>query len=55
MGLSEREATARLHHEGYNELPALRRRGLLAAAVEVVREPMFVLLIGGGLVYLEGV
>jgi Ca2+-transporting ATPase len=52
MGLSEREAAARLHREGYNELPALRRRGLLAAAVEVVREPMFVLLIGGGLVYL---
>ena len=51
MGLSEREATARLRREGYNELPALRRRGLLAAAVEVVREPMFVLLIGGGLVY----
>lgn len=51
MGLSEREAAARLQREGYNELPALRQRGLLAVVVEVTREPMFILLIGGGLVY----
>jgi Ca2+-transporting ATPase len=51
-GLSEEEAAARLKEEGYNELPSSKRRSAFAIAVEVVREPMFLLLIAGGAIYL---
>jgi Ca2+-transporting ATPase len=51
-GLSEQEATARLAKEGYNELPSTGRRGIVKIAFEIVREPMFVLLIAGGIIYL---
>lgn len=51
-GLSEAEARARLASEGFNELPGARRRTALRIALEVMREPMFLLLIGGGLIYL---
>ena len=51
-GLSDQEAAARLGAEGANELPSTRPRGLLALAWEVVREPMLLLLIGAGAIYL---
>ncbi|PPQ45402.1 cation-translocating P-type ATPase [Rhodopseudomonas palustris] len=51
-GLSEREAAARLATEGYNELPSPDRRTLLGIVLEVVREPMLALLLGGGVVYM---
>jgi P-type Ca2+ transporter type 2C len=51
-GLSEAEAAARLSAEGYNELPTSRRRGFLAIAIEVAREPMFLLLVACGGIYL---
>lgn len=51
-GLSEAEARARLAREGMNELPSQRRRGLLAVAFEVVREPMFLMLVAAGCLYL---
>ncbi len=51
-GLSEEEASARLAKEGHNELPFTGRRGILHIALEIVREPMFVLLIAGGVIYL---
>jgi len=51
-GLSAGAAAARLRADGYNELPAADRRGVLRILVEVVRQPMFALLIGGGIVYL---
>jgi len=50
-GLSENEAAAKLSNEGYNELPTTKQRKILAIAFEVVREPMFLLLIGGGIIY----
>jgi Ca2+-transporting ATPase len=52
VGLSSIEAAARLKSDGYNELPAADRRGLFRIAFEVVRQPMFALLIAGGVVYL---
>ena len=52
LGLSSKEAMARLAHEGYNELPSAKPRSLLAIAWEVVREPMFLLLIGASAIYL---
>jgi Ca2+-transporting ATPase len=51
-GLSEEEAARRLRDEGYNELPSSRRRSVFAIAFEVVREPMFLLLVACGSLYL---
>jgi P-type Ca2+ transporter type 2C len=51
-GLSSVEAADRLKSHGYNELPAAQRRGVFRVAFEVVRQPMFALLIAGGVVYL---
>ncbi|MES1149525.1 MAG: cation-transporting P-type ATPase, partial [Bradyrhizobium guangdongense] len=51
-GLTEQEAQARLKADGYNELPRQERRTPLRIILEVLREPMLVLLLGAGLVYL---
>lgn len=51
-GLTEAEAAERLKNEGYNELPADRRRSILKIAFEVVREPMFLMLVACGILYL---
>jgi len=51
-GLSEGEARARLAAEGANELPQPDRRTPLRIVLEVLREPMFSLLLGGGAIYL---
>src|SRR4051794_37805868 len=51
-GLSERDAAERLAREGPNELPSAKPRSPFAIAFEVVREPMFLLLVGCGVVYL---
>src|SRR5450631_448077 len=52
LGLRTEEAAASLASDGYNELPAPERRGFGRIVWEVVRQPMFALLIGGGVVYL---
>jgi Ca2+-transporting ATPase len=51
-GLSEAEAAKRLSEEGYNELPFERSQGVLAIIFKIVREPMFLLLIACGILYL---
>jgi P-type Ca2+ transporter type 2C len=51
-GLSAREAAERLRAEGPNALPELERRTALRIIIEVVREPMFALLLGAGVLYL---
>ena len=51
-GLTQVEAAARLKLEGYNELPTANPRNLRAITLGVVREPMFILLFAGGIVYL---
>ncbi|TIS18467.1 MAG: hypothetical protein E5X11_30430, partial [Mesorhizobium sp.] len=51
-GLSEAEARIRFLAEGPNELARSKRRTPLRIAIEVVREPMLALLLGGGAVYL---
>lgn len=51
-GLSEAEAQRRLMADGYNELPSPDRRTSLRIVLEVLREPMLALLLGGGVVYL---
>src|ERR1039457_6886125 len=52
IGLSAAEAAARLKSGGFNELPMAERRGVLRILFEVIRQPMFALLIAGGIVYL---
>ena len=51
-GLSETEAASRLKAEGYNELPQSKPRSIFAIALEVVKEPMFLLLVACGVIYL---
>lgn len=51
-GLSEQEAGHKLQEEGYNELPTAKPRTALSIAQEVVKEPMFLLLIASGTIYL---
>ena len=51
-GLSEADAQVRLKAEGYNELPRPDRRTPLRIILEVMREPMLALLLGGGVIYL---
>jgi len=58
-GLSEQEANgltstiaiARLKQEGYNELPSSHARNLWSIAWKIVQDPIFLLLIGGGIIY----
>ena len=51
-GLSEADVQARLKTDGYNELPRPNRRTPVRIILEVVREPMLALLLGGGVIYL---
>jgi P-type Ca2+ transporter type 2C len=52
IGLKEVEARARLSSEGPNEIARSKGRTLLHIVIDVFREPMLALLIGGGVVYL---
>lgn len=51
-GLDEPEAERRYRADGPNELSAYKGRGVLAIAAEIGREPMFMLLIAAGSLYL---
>ncbi|MFH1821759.1 MAG: cation-translocating P-type ATPase [Methanobacteriota archaeon] len=51
-GLPEEEAARRLAEEGYNEMPCAEGRGAIKIIFEVVKEPMFLLLIAIGIIYL---
>ena len=51
-GLSNDEAARRLAAEGPNALPGGQRRTLFSIALETVREPMFLLLLAAGTLYL---
>ncbi len=51
-GISEAEAARRLAAKGFNELPAGGRIGFFTMLLDVGREPMFILLLGAGLLYL---
>ena len=51
-GLSSPEAEVRLQRDGPNELPAASQSGAVQLLLEVVREPMFLLLVACGVIYL---
>ena len=51
-GLSDSEVARRSQQHGYNELPSSKGRSIFATAWGVVREPMFLLLLACGTIYL---
>ena len=51
QGLTQAEADVRLRTEGYNELPGTCHRSIIAIAQDVMREPMFLLLVATGSIY----
>lgn len=51
-GLTDAEAEERLAREGFNEIPSAQASSLWRIAFEVLREPMLLLLMGTGGVYL---
>jgi Ca2+-transporting ATPase len=51
-GLSEAIAAERFQTEGPNELPAAKPKSILGIAVDILREPMLLLLLATGAVYL---
>jgi P-type Ca2+ transporter type 2C len=50
-GLSVTEAASRLRTDGPNELPAAKPKGNIRLVAEVLREPMFGLLLATGFIY----
>lgn len=51
-GLTNKDAAQRLQKGGYNELPLKKQRTFLRIAVDILREPMFLLLLAAGTIYL---
>ena len=51
-GLSTAAAKERLKTHGYNELPTAKPKNIWRIAVEVMKEPMFILLISCGVLYM---
>jgi Ca2+-transporting ATPase len=45
QGLTEQETLERLAQDGYNELPSTKKRTFFHMLFEVIREPMFLMLI----------
>ena len=52
FGLTEAEALRRLKQDGPNELPRKPPRSVWRIALQVIREPMFLLLLAAGVIYL---
>ena len=50
-GLTTDEAKRRLARFGHNALPDPERRSVARIAIDIVRQPMFALLLGGGVIY----
>lgn len=51
-GISNIEAKQKLEKFGFNELPSAKPKTIFSIAFEVIKEPMFVLLISCGLIYI---
>jgi Ca2+-transporting ATPase len=51
-GLTQKEASDILQKEGYNELPSSKPKSVFKIALGVVKEPMFLLLVACGTLYL---
>jgi len=51
-GLTEAEVNERIRKEGYNELPSSKPKNIFTIATGVIKEPMFLLLVACGTLYL---
>ncbi|MDO8728255.1 MAG: HAD-IC family P-type ATPase, partial [Candidatus Methanoperedens sp.] len=51
-GLSEEEAARKLNEEGFNELPSQKKQGIFTIFINILFEPMLLLLLVSGLIYL---
>ena len=51
-GLTTNQAKEKLRTEGYNKLPSSKPKNLFSIALGVVKEPMFILLVACGTLYL---
>src|SRR5665647_545406 len=51
-GLTDGEASKRLTEDGYNDLPSAKPRSVFAIALSIGLEPMFMLLVACGAIYL---
>ena len=51
-GLSSEEVDKKLVSEGYNELPSSKSRNFITIAIGVIKEPMFLLLVACGVLYM---
>ncbi len=51
QGLTSAEAKANLKLVGYNEIPSIAHKNILKIAIEVFREPMFLLLVSCSVLY----
>jgi P-type Ca2+ transporter type 2C len=51
-GLSSAQVSQKLKTEGYNELPHTKKKSIIKIGFDVVREPMFILLVACGILYL---
>lgn len=51
-GLSQSEASTLLAAEGLNELPSQKKQGAFSLFIKIIKEPMFILLISAGIIYL---
>jgi len=52
QGLTESQAAARLQEEGYNELPSQKKQTIFDIVLNVLKEPMLLLLLACGGIYL---
>ncbi|HEY4799478.1 MAG TPA: HAD-IC family P-type ATPase, partial [Bacteroidia bacterium] len=52
QGLTEKEAMSKLASEGYNELPSAHPKSVLNIVFDVAKEPMFILLVACGTLYM---
>ena len=51
-GLSEEDATRKLNEEGFNELPSQKKQSIFSILIHILFEPMLLLLLVSGLIYL---
>ncbi|MFN7506270.1 MAG: cation-transporting P-type ATPase, partial [Limnobacter sp.] len=51
-GLTSSEAKIKLQTDGLNELPAAKRRTIFSSIVEILKEPVFALLLVASLIYM---
>lgn len=52
QGLSQKEAEIILNKDGFNELPSQKKQNIFDIFLKVLSEPMFLLLIAAGIIYL---